>query len=316
VLEGSVQRAADRIRITAQLIDALTGDHIWAERYDRDLKDIFALQDEITMKVLESTKVKLTDGQVTPISKYYTGKQGLDCYLKTQEALGYQQRRTVEDTHLARQILEEVIAMCPEAPRAYTTLAWTHINDYILGSTKSPSESINKAIELGQKSVAIDDSNAENHVYLGVFYIFKREYDKALAEGERALALNPSGAWVNYNYALILTWAGRPEEAIPLAQKAIRLNPLGPVNWFNGLGHALQVAGRLEEAVVVYKKGLQRGPYFQSRLMLAATYSMMGREKEARAEAAEALRINPKYSLDYFAKTFPFKDQSDRKSVV
>jgi adenylate cyclase len=139
----------------------------------------------------------------------------------------------------------------------------------------------------------------------------KREYDKAIAEGEQAVALNPSGAAVHYYYALILNYACRPEEAIPLLQKAIRLNPFGSPFYFQHLGHALLFTRRFEEAVSAYKKALQRSPdYLYAHLMLAATYSLMGREKEARAEAVEVLRINPKFSLDYLAKTSVQKDQS------
>jgi len=154
VLEGSVQRSGDRVRITAQLIDALTGDFIWAERYDHDLKDIFALQDEITIKVLGSTKVKLTEGgQVGRSEKYFKGKQGLDCYLKIMEGRGYLERWNIEDNNLARRMLEEAIAMCPENPMGYVHLGFGFRNDYWLGNTKSPRETIEKGIELAQKAL-------------------------------------------------------------------------------------------------------------------------------------------------------------------
>ena len=117
VLEGSVQRSSDRIRINAQLIDALTGNHLWAESYDRDLKDIFALQDEITIKVLRATQVKLTEGgRVGGPEKYFKGKQGLDCYLKIMEGEKYRQGWNIEDNRMARRIAEEAIVMCPEKP--------------------------------------------------------------------------------------------------------------------------------------------------------------------------------------------------------
>ena len=209
VLEGSVQRSGDRIRITAQLIDALTGHHLWAERYDRDLQDIFALQDEITIKILQAIRVKLTEGELSGLGKFYRGKQGLDCYLKVLEALEYIPS-TIQDTNLARRRAEEAIAMCPESPGPYHAMAWVHRREYLLGSSRSPQESLDKAIELGQKALALDDSNAEFHVSLCVFYTYKREYDKAIAEGERALVLNPGGAAVLVYYAETLTpQAGR-----------------------------------------------------------------------------------------------------------
>jgi len=181
--------------------------------------------------------------------------------------------------------------------------------DYWFGSTKSPQASIEKAIELAQKSVALDDTRAEAHSMLSQLYAIRREYDKAIAEGERGVALNPGGADAQYWYAATLTYACRPEEAIPLFQKAIRLNPFGPSRYFLSFGHALRMTRRFEDAVASYKKALQRAPNsIFAHYGLAATYSLMGREKEARAEAEEVLRLNPKFSLDYLAKINPYKD--------
>jgi len=320
VLEGSLQRSGDRVRITAQLIDALMGDHLWAERYDRDLKDIFALQDEITIKILAGVRVKLTEGgQVGRPERYFKGKQGLDCYLKLMEASGYYTRFNIQDNNLARRIIEEAIAMCPENPMGYINLGWVYQHDYWLGNTKFPRETIEKGIELAQKALAMDDSIASAHALLCALYIYKGEYDKAIAEGERAVALDPGGTSELVNYANSLRIAGRPEEAIPLYQKAIRLNPFGPSYLYRDFGTALQRAGRFEEAVSAYKKAIQVAPDdISAHMHLAATYSMMGREKEARAEASEVLRINPKFSVDSYAKSraYLFKDQSEADKVV
>jgi adenylate cyclase len=312
VLEGSVQRSADRIRINAQLIDALTGDHLWAERYERDLKDIFALQDEITMKILTATRVKLTMGeQASGVEKYYKGKQGLDCYLKILEGSKYYEGHNIEDIRVARRIAEEAVVMCPENPMAYDFMGRVHWLEYWLGSEKSPQESIEKGIEMAQKALAIDGSIAGPHAFLSLFYSLKKEYDKSVAEGERAVALAPGAAGTHLTYAMSLHYAGRFEEAIPMFQKAIRLNPFGSTGAFLNFGHALRAAGRFEEALSAYKKSLQRAPdNFFTHLGLTGTYSMMGREKEARAEAAEVLRINPKFSVDSYAKLMSNKDQS------
>ena len=258
VLEGSVQRSGDRIRITAQLIDAIKGHHIWAERYERDLKDLFALQDEITIKVLDGVQTKLTSGGEVSISqkyaeKYYRGKQGLDCYLKLTEASGYLDRWNTEDTNLARRMIEEAIAMCPENPMGYIRLGAVYLRDYWLGNTKSPRETVEKGIEQAQKALAMDDSLADAHGVLCSLYIAKKEFDKAIAEGERAMALNPNSTLALLNYANSLTHAGRSEEAIPLFQKAVRLNPFGPSTLYRELGNALRWAGRYEEAVSAYK---------------------------------------------------------------
>jgi adenylate cyclase len=312
VLEGSVQRSGDRIRINAQLIDAFTGHHIWAERYNRDLTDIFALQDEITIKILMATQVKLTEGELSSgYGKYFRGKQGLDCYLMLMEAAKYSERRNIEDNNVARRLTEEAISICPENPVGYAQLSDVYVNDYTIGNTKSPQEDLKKAEELAKKALAIDDSIPIAHTRLSRIYMFKREYDKSIAEGERAVALNPSGSLDYSQYATALLFACRPEEAIPLFQKAIRLNPNASASTFIMLGHAFRNAGRFEEAVSEYKKGIQRAPdYVVAHLGLVTTYSLMGREKEARDEAKEVLRINPKFSLIRFANTtLAFKDQ-------
>ena len=312
VLEGSVQRSGDRVRITAQLIDALSGHHLWAERYERDLKDIFALQDEVTTKILTAMRVKLTEGEeVSTHEKYFRGKQGLECYLKLLEWQYYFQVLSIEGNNKARRLAEEAVAKCPENPLSYLVLGWVHWMDLVLGSTKSPRESFEKAMELVQKTLAMDDSISNAHSLLSALYIQKKEYDKAIAEGARAVALEPSGALANDFYASSLLMAGRPKEALPIFQKAIRLNPNCAASTFFGLGSAYQQTGRFEEAVPAYKKVILRSPDFiQAHLALAATYIALGREKEARAEAAEVLRINPKFALDTYAKTLPFKEQS------
>ncbi len=312
VLEGSVQRSGDRIRITAQLIDALTGRHIWAERYERDLKDVFALQDEITMKVLTATQVKLMTGeQALGVEKYFRGKQGLDCYLKYLEGLKYFQGRNIEDNRVARRIAEEAIAMYPEFPMAYVLMAWVRVGEYWLGSGKSPRESIEKGIEMAQKALALDDSIASAHGLLGHLYALRREHDKAIAELEQAVALDPGGAEVHMRYAMSLMYVGRSEEAIAMCQKAIRLNPFAGTGFLLIFANALRDAKRFEEAVSEYRKALQREPNnIFAHTNLAGTYIMMGREKEARAEAAEVIRINPKFSVDFWAKAIPYKDQS------
>jgi adenylate cyclase len=322
VLEGSLQRSGDRVRITAQLIDALTGNHLWAERYDRDLKDIFALQDEITIKILTGLRVKL--GQEAEVlraqeyaKKYFKGKQELDCYLKLMEAIDYYNRWNIEDNNMARRMIEETIAMCPENPMGYLNLGWVYQHDYWLGNTKSPQETVEKGIELAQKALALDDSMAGPHALLSFLYLLKRDYDKAIAEGERAVALNPGATIFLDAYGNALRSAGRLEEAIPLYQKATRLNPFGPSYLHSNFGFTLQATGRYEEAVSAFKKALQIAPNnFLAHIGLVATYSRMGREKEARAEAAEVLRINPKFSMDSFAKVVTNKDQSQTDRLI
>jgi len=316
VLEGSLQKSGERLRINVQLIDALTGNHLWAERYELDLKDIFALQDEIVVKILTATNVKLMGAEESLFRgpKYFGGK--LNCYLKYLEGLKYFFGYNIEDTRMARQIVEEAIVMCPEVPMLYTLSGWLHHSEFVLG-LGNPQRSLEKSMEMAKKALAMDESLPNAHGLLATLYIQKREYDKAIAEGERTVALNPGEAFGHYWYATSLIYAGRPEEAIPVFQKAIRLNPLISTIYI-GFGTALRMTGRFEEAVSAYSKALQSTPdNIGAHIGLTATYSLMGREKEARAEAAEVLRINPNFSVDYYAKTsMIYKDQSETDKFI
>ena len=186
-------------------------------------------------------------------------------------------------------------------------LASSHSFDFLFHTTESPQKSIEKAIELMQKAIALDNDHATAHSILGLFYAYNGEHDKALAEVERSLALDPSAAEILARYARVLDYAGRPEEAIPMLQKAIRLNPFGNPRFFEISGSTFMDTGRFEEAVSAFKKAIQNAPdNLPAHLGLAATYNMMDREKEARAEAAEVLRVNPKFSLDNWASARSF----------
>jgi len=308
VLEGSVQRSGDRVRITAQLIDALTGNHLWAERYDRDLKDIFAVQDEITMKILISMRVKLTEGEQDLRGK---PPRNFEAYLKLLQAQEYIQRFNIEGNIMGRQLAEEAIVLDPEFAAAYHVLASAHMMDVWLGSSKSPKESLDKAVELTQKSISLDPKDSRHYAQLGYLYAMKRDYEKAIAEGEKAVALDPGGADAHAWLGQSLNYADKPKEAIPLFEKAIRLNPNGPTWYFLNFGHSYRFTGQYQEAITQYKRALRVAPNnIMAHISLAGTYSLLGRDEEAHAEAAEVIRINPKFSLESFAKTLPLKNQT------
>jgi adenylate cyclase len=312
VVEGSVRKTGDRVRIAAQLIDALTGHHLWAERYDRELRDIFALQDEITMKIITALQMKLTSGEmVRVIAK---GAKNIDAFIKYLQAVDLWTRLTKEANAQAKKLLEEAIALDPEYPGPYIGLAKTHGMDVWFGTTASPDRSLARAFELAQKAISLDDSNGAAYSILSFVYGMKRQYDKAIAESERAVSLDPNSAESFMRLGLMLTWGGRAEEGIPYMQNAMRLNPFPPSNYFTNLAHVYRESGHHEEAIEAAKKALQREPNNQFAFTcMAVSYIRLGREKEARAAAAEVLRINPKFSLESYAKILPFtKPVADR----
>jgi len=302
VLEGSFRKVGDKVRVTAQLIDAIKGHHLWAERYDRELKDIFALQDEITKKIITALQVKLTLGEEARLLA--KGTDNIEAYVKVLQGNEYLLRMNKEGNVLARKMAEEVIALEPEYSRGYRLLAYTHWLDVFLRWSKSPGKSLASAEELAQKVLAMDESDSHAHRLLGYVYLLKRQHEKAIAKAERAVALDPNASGNQAALAFFLNFAGRSEEAIPWYKKAIRLDPIRPTLYYLQLGHIYRNVRRYEEAISELKKALHRNPdNLLAHLHLAGSYSSLGREEEARAEAAEVLRIDPKFSLDYFAKT-------------
>ncbi len=305
VLEGSVRKVNDRVRITAQLIDALSSHYLWAERYDRNLKDIFALQDEITLKIITALQVKLTAGEMARVIA--KGTKNLDAFIKYMQASELWSHLTNEGNTKAKKIFEEAIALDPEYPRLHIDLAWTHVIDVWLGTTESPEQSLNRAFELAQKAISLDDSDAGAYSVLANVYAMKRQYEQAIAEGKRAVSLDPNSADNFHRLGWVLNWAGRAEEAIPYIQNAIRLNPLPPASYFINLAVAYRDSGQYDKAIEASKEVLHRVPNNQfSYIHMAISYIRLGQEEEARAAAAEILRINPKFSLVRYAKILPF----------
>jgi len=305
VLEGSVQRSGDRIRINAQLIDALKGHHLWSERYDRDLKDFFVLQDEITMKIITALRVKLTSGEM--IHVLAKGAKNIDAFTKYLQAVSFWTRLTKEANAQAKKLLEEAIVLDPEYPGPYIGLAKAYGIDVVLGATKSPGQSLAQAFELAQKAISLDNTNGAAYSVLSWLYAVGRQFDKAIAESERAISLNPNSAESYMRLGLVLAYAGRAEEGIPYMQKALRLNPFPSSNYFSNFGIIYRESGHYEKAIEASKKVLESEPNAQiPYITLAISYIRLGREEEARAAAAEILRINPKFSVNRYAKVIPF----------
>jgi adenylate cyclase len=313
VIEGSVQQERSRVRITTQLIDALSGYHLFSERYDRDLKDILNLQDEITMKVLTAVQVKLTTGEAARVLE--KGTKNLDAYLKVLEArelkAGIINKGRVER---AMQLCEEAIALDPEYAYAYSILSTAHSDLVYLGASDSPRESLRRAVELGKKAVALDESNPNAHFNLAFPYIFLKEFDKAIEEAEKGVSLSPNSAGGYFALGTALSSADRPQEAIPILQKCLRLSPV-PVHSgiLSMLAGSYIRLGQYEEAAVTYKKALQiYGPdHLSAHIALVGTYIALGREDEARSEAAEVLRIDPKFSVERYMRNY--QGSPDRK---
>jgi len=310
VLEGSVQKSSNRIRINVQLIDAISGQHVWAQSYDRDLKDIFGLQDEVILKITSAMSVNLTVGEQA--RAWAEGTKSLEAYLKLMQAHEYLIRQNRESNAQARRMAEETIALDPGYADAYALLGATYQSDVFLG-TGRPEDAIAKAIELTQKALAMNGSLADARSRLGVLYSWSGRYDEGIAEAERGVELDPNSGNANFQLAVVLRYAGKSKEAIPVIQKALRLEPIPPDIYVQNLALVYFQTGDCKEAIAACEKGLKRQPdNLNSHIITAAVYGSCGREKEARKEATEVLRINPKFTVESYTRILPYMNPSDR----
>jgi adenylate cyclase len=189
--------------------------------------------------------------------------------------------------------------------------------DVWLRTSKSPRQSLAQAIELAQKAIDLDESSAGAHGLLSHVFMMQKKYEKAIAEGERAIALDPNSADAHNLFGMTLRFAGKPEEAIPVIKKAIRLNPFCPNNYLFSLGLAYVFTGRCKEAVSACKKAIHRSPKsVLAHIAMTGVYGICGLEEEAHATATELLQIDPKFSVDYFAKTLTYKNQADKDRLI
>ncbi|HBH87531.1 MAG TPA: hypothetical protein DDY17_08035 [Syntrophaceae bacterium] len=305
VMEGSVRREGNQLRITAQLIDATTGRHVFSERYDRELKDIFTTQDEITIKVLTALQVALKEGEYARFKS--RGVSNVEAYFKLLEAWDVFQQVNKESNARVRRLAEEALTLEPVSSKAYAIIGMTYFWDYWLDPSKPPDESIDTGIRMAKKAIAFDRGNSYAHGVLGMLYVNKGEYDRAVQESEIAASLDP-GALTNLGSTLM--HACRFTEAISVLQKALRYNPVRPhSSCLMNLANSYSQIEQYDQAVYYYKELLQKQPdHFFAHLGLANTYSKMGRMEDARKEAAEVLRINPKFSLERFATRVRFKN--------
>jgi adenylate cyclase len=314
VLEGSVRKAGNRIRVTAQLIDVNTEYHLWAERYERELSDIFAVQDAITMRILSALQVELTEGEQARLR--HEEKRNLEAWGYAVKAAGFLDRGTKHDLAKARGLLEQALALDPEYVSAWVWLAYMHWFDARFGWSHSPEESIRQTSIIAQKVLALDDTSPDAHALTGCIYLYLREYDQAIREAERAIDLGPNHASVHAVAAHIFRFSGKFEEAIAVIKKAMLLQPYMPSWYLMELSMSYYCIGRYEEAKdsaeqfrrLAESRGDQIA--WAAYLMLAMNYIRLGREREARLAVLESARLNPDYSLEVDRRYSCYRDLS------
>jgi adenylate cyclase len=312
VLEGSVRRSGDRVRITAQLIDAVKGQHLWAEKYDRDFKDIFEIQDDITVKIVNGLRIKLTEGEGV---RSYKSTKNPDVFLKSVEMNSLWNDGTKESLMRVGQLAQEVIDIEPESSLGFTQLGWYHKG--LADRGISPRENIKKAFELGQKALSMDEADSFAHTLMGSIYLLMREYEKAISSGKRSIELLPNDAFNHMLLGSTLSYAGRVEEAIAHIKQGIRLNPFPAYYYYFNLGRCYLQKEQYEDALAEFKKALQRAPNARFLyISLAITYSLLDREEEARTSAAKALELDPNISVARILKRSRYKNRTYKKLLA
>ncbi len=309
VLEGSVRKEANQVRITAQLVDATTGDHLWAAHYDSPLRDIFSLQDEIVRRIVTTLKLRLSLEQWREAVGQHT--DNLDAYDDYLRGWRYYWSFTEEGNVKATQMFEKAIQRDPTYADAYTDLGIAYWLGWINQWSEYDSTTLDRAIQLEQQAIALDDGNARAHAILGRLYVYKRQFEKAVAEGERSIELAPNSAVNNWWLSAILNRSGKPAESISFAEKAARLDPRNRDFYGFDIGLAYLVLGRYEQAIPFFKTNLVHYPNNMSaHYWLVIAYSELRRKNEARNEAAEVLRISPHFSVEVAKERSPLRDQT------
>jgi len=310
VLEGSVRRAGNRIRVTAQLIDATTGGHAWAERYDRDLTDIFAVQDELTREIVAALKVSLTVEE----SHRRTQKRDIefeahDLFLRGREHVWLETRA---GNISARELLGRVIAIVPDYAPAHAHIAVTHVIDYINGWGESPDRSLQLGLEIARRALAIDDEEAVAHFVVAAVQLWRRDFDQAYVAIARCVALMPSWIRGRLLMARIQIFDGRPAEAVETLDLIMRLDPHHPDIMLQFVADARFLLGEYEPAVAALAKRLARNPDATSaHALIAAAYGHLGRIAEGRAAWEQVLRLEPGYSIERQRRILPFRNPAD-----
>lgn len=312
VLEGSVRRAANRIRINAQMIDGATGGHLWAERYDRDLEDIFAVQDEVTRTIVTALKVKLTASEAARRESH--SKIDPEVYDLLVRARQVALQLRPEAAAEARAMLERAIELDPDVALAYGRLSVMYFAEYVNRWNNASEDNLTKARELARKAIDTDDSEPQGHIALAIVLTWTRQWEEAEKAAERAVALAPNLADAYTSLGNVRDFEGRHEDAAALYTRAHRLDPQFDLS-LHFLGRALLALGRYNEAEIAFKRRLSLAPHSDmSRFYLACLYGLTGRFDEARRYWQETLEVNPDFSVERLKQILPYKDpgQVDR----
>lgn len=315
VLSGTVQRDGTRLRLHVHLSDAVADRQLWSERFDRDVKDLFSVQDDLVRSILSVLPIKLSEAETARLAKRYT--RNLDAYelfLRGQAALLVRRRAQNE---AARELYWKAIYADPAFARAYAGLAMTYGLEYQLGWANDGKATLARALEFAQTGVEMSPDLPEAHWALGFVHLQALRHDEALRHVERALQLNPSYADAYALQAGIQILSGRPGESIAPMRSAMRLNPSAGWLYFMQIGRAYYFLGDSEQARVNLEHAVQRNPEsLESRIYLAATYWLAGDRSAAEWQAQEIRVLEPRFEVNTWLATYPMTDAGQKQRLV
>ncbi len=318
VLEGSIQKSGERLRVTAQLIDALKGNHVWSEKYDRKLEDLFAVQDDITLNIAVAMQVELTEGEQAQV---HHQTENLQAWSLAVKAHGLFETYRKDDNAKARELFERSVELDPHYAYAWTYLGWTYWIDAVYYHMYyDRKEWLENAETMAQKALSINDKSSDAYALLSGVYLSQGKYDEAVTAGNKAVSLDPNGSENHAIVAITMQNVGDGEAVVALINQAMRLNPNFPPWYWYRLGIGYRLLGRYEESAAALKKRVDiaekaNKPIFGIYLSLATTYSMMGRVEEAKAAVAKALEVNPKITIETWCKSQLYKDPKEVEKI-
>jgi adenylate cyclase len=320
VLEGSIRRSGERVRITAQLIEVATGVHRWAERYDRELHDVFAVQDEVARAIVTILAVHVNRAETDrALLKPPAASEAYDFYLRGAEAFFlHMHRRTKASIYDARHLLEQSLAIDPDYARAAALLSQTYMHTYVepFDCDYLNPVALDCAVELAETAVHLDARLPQARAQLGYVSVLRRQHDMAIAEFERAFALNPN--FIDNRFALVLIYSGEPAKALKVFEANVRLDPFQPLVFSSGfIGMANYMLKRYGEAVRFFREWALRLPNLQNpHVFLASAYAQSGQLEEARAEGLEVLRVNPVFTIESWKRLAVYKVPEDAEHRI
>ena len=315
VLEGSVRRAGNRVRINAQLVRTLDGTHIWAERFDREITDVFALQDAVTRKLVTALAITLTQGEEQRLSR--RGEVSPEAYDMLLRGLERLRRYTPEDNRLSRDYFERALALDPNFARAHADLAFSYSMELLSGWTAAPEESLLLAKKHADFALELDPGLREVHFAMASVYLKERRFEEAIESSLRAIKIDPNYADAYVQMAWLQMYAGRAAEGIELVEQAMRLNPHYSFFYSTVRGLIALHLERFEEAAASFEAAVNRNPQFpMAHQLLAATYAHLGRIEDAEWEAGELLTLLPDFTLSAERARAPYKRQEDLEFYI